>query len=769
MENSTKINDNKQDVKTKTVGRDVGNGSEIVPTPSPSPYADATDVHTDNMEFSGHMKYGLTEISAAGAMTEYEDTAKGDCETVYKPSDQLFNRLYSIQNGSINPGAYGFLVSRPFNETTLLLPEAARNATGYTGYRCNLVFTLVVAAPPQASGILKLAWWPLNEQDGLQAFDKTKIMPYYSQTFNAELNLAEASTVTLKVPYNFYASYLRIGNATPRMYGFLGLGTYTPIGGAYAASSIVSYTIYMSYENMELINPGSTIVAQSGFESKAIGPVTQIMSGVTRLAKANIGTPFIGAYAKTLAWVSGGIGAVAAHYGWSKPNDAGGTMMQPTTGRNHINVLGVCNAADFGMFANNAVKPLEDLSTSGVDEMSICHLTCIPSPIFRGKLTVSNLANTVVYSTVVSPNYFFYQTSDSSYTQVGPPATNVRKAIIPTPIFYLGEFFSYWRGDLVFRVKFARSKFSAGRVMLCYNPKPDSLEGELYSSSRINYNSVIVDLRTDSVVDLEVPFSYPMNLCSTFFSDRQNIGAFYIRVLDPIIVPTGVSPDLPFVVEVFSKCGLAFGGVEPGPMAHVPYTEDIYAQSGLDFLKETIGEAVLSVKQLMMRPTFDFLSEDDVVYTREAFQPVYATWDTQVTSYVPSGLNNLLSMISPAYRFYHGGLVLHAIGPTKDTTLSVRQVPNNSFLTGIGAPLLVEHSHNASVKVPFWSQHKKWPITQRENCPKGAFDTYGLQIKASPSANKFYFSFVAGDDFQVGAFTGFSPVVLSGNRFHPTF
>lgn len=727
----------------------------------------STGLDTGPLEPGGTMSTGMTHVTTLSSQSERTNSIIRDNEEVYKPPAHLFDRLSLIEKGSINPGKYGYLAIKVYSEDTFFRPEALRNATGYTGFRATMVFTVVVAAPPQASGILKLAWWPCNTRDGDNGYDKSTLMPMYSQVQNVELNLAEGSTAVLKVPYTFYNNYLRLNASTALTYGYLGLGTYTPIGGAYAATSIVSYSMYLSYEDVELINPGSTLIAQSGLESKAVGPITQIMNGVTRLAKASIGAPIIGAYASTLAWVSGGIGAVAAHYGWSKPNDAGGTMMQPTTGRNHNNVLGISNAADFGMFGNNCVKPITDITTTGVDEMAICHLTCIPSPIFRGKLTTANLADTIVYSCQVNPCMFYYQTSDTAYTQISYPPSTTRAGVIPTPMSYFGEIFNYWRGDLTFRVKFARSKFSAGRVMVGFNPKPDSLAGNVYSGSRINYSSVIADFRSDSVVDLDVPYSYPLGMCSTYKIAGQNIGVFFIRVLDPIIVPTGVSPDLPFVVEVFSKCGMAFGGVSPSYQTSCIYSETLYAQSGFEIFTETIGEAILSVKQLMMRPTFQHEFTTTTIKVDDALVPRWALWNATANGYATDDKSTFMNLISPAFRFFRGGMVAHAISKTH-TSIHMYPVTDVTGVSNVGLPVLVEHGHNAAVKIPYWSPHKMLPVSLQISAPKNAFRNYQLTCFTLPSEPGHLTALVAGDDFQLGGFTGFPPVVACGGRVYAT-
>jgi len=714
------------------------------------------------LEMSGTMKTGMTQVTTFGDLSERLYKKKVGNALVYRPPKDLFDRMTPVFRSSINPGKYDLVYAGAVTEANFLTAEALQNVNGYTGIRATLVYTLVVAAPPQASGILKLAWWPLTQKDGPDGFAKMALMPMYSQVQNVELNIAESSTVTLKVPFQHFSDYLRISPSVPRDYGSVAVGTYLPIGGTYAATSVISCTIYVSYEDVELINPGTgtgTVIAQSGFESKALGPVTQLVRGAKKIVDSSIGIPLLGAYTSSVSWALGGVGALAAHYGWSRPNDGGAKMVQPTTGRNHNNVLGICNAADFGMFSNNEVKPIDDISSTKVDEMSICYLTCIPSPIFRGQLTANMLPGQLVYSTCINPSFFFYQvsTANAAYTQLGVPAKSAKKAIIPTPHFVMSQIFNYWRGDLVFRVKFARSKFSAGRVLVAYNPKPDSIMGEV-GNSRYNFPSKLIDLRTDSHIDLEVPFSYPFNMCLMSDTVLRNIGNFFIRVIDPIIVPTGVATEMPFIVEVFSKCGISFGSVQPSDFGYAREGSAIYAQSGLEHLTETIGESILSIKQILQRPTFKTFMQPEYLAVSDTFIPWYS--GEGEAGWVTNPKATTVNLLTAPFRFMRGSMVCHIIN-TGNKTLSVKLQPKAAI--GYLMPKVVEHGHNVSIKIPFWSQHKCIPIYTSYIVDLSIFMTSLIhaEVPGEQTPITFDYSWVVGDDFQLGGFTGFSPMAFN--------
>jgi len=691
---------------------------------------------------------------------------------IYRPPPRLFDRPVALASGTFDNGSVGVAYDINFNESTVLVSENLNNAAGFVGIRFCMKFTLVVSAPPQSVGIVKMALYPFTGVDQLGGNDKSGYAPLWSQTPNAELNLADCTSVELCYDYKFYRQYIRLGASTPSPYLYLVLGSYTPVAAPLTATTPVSYTLYVSYTDVELIGPGSglvTVIAQAGLEFKAVGPVSTIMQYTSKIANGiSDKIPILTKYLNPVSWIASGIGSLAAQFGYSRPNRSANKLIQSTIGRTYNTALTITNAAEFGMIDNNQIAVIDDIGFNNIDEMSFAFLTSVPGCIYRGYLSTSDVAGSYKWSCSVSPHYFIFQNQGtaSSYTQltadvITSAGSNV--AVLPTPIFMLSRCMKYWRGDLTFRFKFARSKFMGGRVLLGYNPKPDSQNGEVVAGSvRYEYPSIIVDLREGSVFDLEVPYNHPNEMIpTTATSGPVNNGTVFMRVLDPLLVSSDITSTCYFVVEVFSKNGLMFGAPTRNPFGYSPTSATIYAQSGLSTFERVIGEPVLSAKQLISRPTWNPVPSGGTTAWFTLAIGVPLTYDT-TTNVGQFPLNSLwtdptltagsmsyLNFLLPAYRFWRGSFILNYL-PGIGETVSI--IGASRFDAIQGVPLLREQTVLASARCPYYAPYTKSPTIPDPQSLES------LTLLTSTTNPVGLYSLVPGDDFQMGAFTGFGPV-----------
>jgi hypothetical protein len=260
-------------------------------------------------------------------------------------------------------------------------------------------------------------------------------------------------------------------------------------------------------------------------------------------------------------------------------------------------------------------------------------------------------------------------------------------------------------------------------------------------------------LKADSVADLTADFSYPLGLvrCGNVAS---NIGVFFIRVVEPIIIPDGVSPTMPFIVEVFSKCGMSFAGIEQGNLFSAPNTEYILAQSNFSVYTETFGECLMSLKQVGARPLFTNVYNDASYHTSivaNSLDPCYGLWS--LTNYIrPNSDYNLSNLFVSSYRFFRGSMIYHAVPKSGATSF----ITWSSLSTMSNGPLLSENGNTASVRIPFWSPYKMLPtqgLLYDYDCP------YTKTTLGNTCTGTVIDSWVFGDDFQLGYFTGFPPLV----------
>lgn len=672
---------------------------------------------------------------------------------------EYLSRPYPIRRGAFTNGSRSIVDSFGI-DSTYFTNMTSGNASGALGIRAVVCVRLDVSAAPQVSGILKLAYIPFTVNAG---FDRAPLIPLSAQLPNVELNLAEGSSVEIKIPYVFDRDYFNF-NSADRL-AFVHLAAYAPVAWDATVASPPTYVLYTWLEDVKLIGRAATstsVVTPQGME-KLDGPISGILSRASTLTRY-IGdfVPAISSYTKPVSWAMTGFAKLAAHFGWSKPNDGTWSIMGPSFLRGFNTALDIGQAVETGYYANNEVAALPGFAGTDIDEMSLCYLTCRPGCLAYYHLLTTDTANSYKWSCPINPNrFFFYKNSTNvGFAQPVRPSAAVNSCILPTPIMAVTSHFGAWRGDIVFRFKFARTKFHGGRVLIGYNPVPGSADGSLPSDTRYNYLSVVVDLRVTSEIEFVVPYTYPRPYCKSDESDRDsdNTGNIFMRVIDPIYAPTGVVSYIPVVVEVFSMCGYEVVRPIPSTLALAPLATPVFAQSEAVY---TMGEDIRSIKQLLFRPS------------PFAYQPLNATTDTPLYAWYAYGgavytgtqmqvqdniSNNRLTDIMSWFGLWRGSLVLWFDSDADNIDIQFGSTVHYSDA------LMKERRIMGSMRFPFYSTTNRCrtPYTANGAGPRNLFydnirtNPKGAAVTGTPYVRMYI---ACGDDFQLGQFICIPPMV----------
>lgn len=369
----------------------------------------------------------------------------------------FLNRPFPFFSGVATLGTSGLLYGNTISESNFLSPQGFSNLTGVTGYRGTLCFSVVFSAPAQVAGIFKLAVVPLTDSTA-DYLNHASVPLSVAQLPQVEINLAELNNGTLKYPFTFDLDYLRINPATVLPYCSILLTAYLAPTGPSTISSI-PFTIYYWVEDLETLSEGvsvfTAIIPQMDkTEFEAVGPISTVMKYASKISTGIGGAlPLISRYTKPLAWIFNGVGSIAAQFGWSKPNMATAKTIMAVTGRGYNNCLSVDACQEFGYYGNNEVEPLSGVNGSDVDEMTLCALTCIPSPIARSILLTTDVTGHFAWTSSIAPRKFFFQSNvtGTPWFMSDNPFNTTNVSVIPTPIYVFSSMFSAWRGDLVFR------------------------------------------------------------------------------------------------------------------------------------------------------------------------------------------------------------------------------------------------------------------------------------------------------------------------------
>jgi len=256
---------------------------------------------------------------------------------------------------------------------------------------------------------------------------------------------------------------------------------------------------------------------------------------------------------------------------------------------------------------------------TGKEELSIDSLARREAYLATFTWAASDAAGDLLWGSVVSPDLMISE------------GTTPEKKYTFTPMAMLNHMFSYWRGDIVFRLRFIASKYHRGRVRITWDPTDDL--GAVSDTNTSNYN-MIVDINECPDVRVKVPYLQATSFLNTrtglaeYFDDTTltapvlgfDNGQISVRVLTQQTSPVA-SADISVVVSVYAENleyaapkeitpGFAFYDVQstditgdfPENVTSAALFEQTVAPSELN--EVYMGETITSVKQLLRRHTY---------------------------------------------------------------------------------------------------------------------------------------------------------------------
>lgn len=550
---------------------------------------------------------------------------------------------YFVRPKLINTVAY--TQTTPTSIATLEVSAATAESTlfnfsrinGTFGWRATFCFRLQAIATPFHGGIVRMAFSPL-EGPGNNAVSKVSYRPTMCQLPGVDLDLAESTSVVLKVPYIFPDNYFIYGASKvnkPQVMGTLGIYAYTPASLA-AGNLPANLAIWMWLEDFELIGatpaelaftspsllPAFDIeseptliplpavpeyltdpdaeyvqvpnivfesqmapIGASDKEGKAIpGNLSNVLAAASRLVKwAGPRIPMISSFSGTASWALRESAKLAASYGWSKP-----LSIQPVTKMyNSVNTYqnnsdGPDTSYNLGLFSDNAVQPLPGFSGTDVDEMSLAYLLSVAGIASTGTLSPTDTLG--AYAKVISLCPLHMYSNPASVSAIFPATgatVQFGRSIFPTPIYALANVFQKWRGGFKFRIKIGKTKFHTGRLALGFIPanyQNSQVVWRPTAPTIMQYKSVVWDLREGNTMEFECPFTSQVS----YLDVRESFGSFFIVVLEPINGPPSVSSNVDYIVEVMAMDGFEFAQPTQPVCPLAPSNTLFYTQSGLD-------------------------------------------------------------------------------------------------------------------------------------------------------------------------------------------
>lgn len=602
--------------------------------------------------------------------------------------NSYFSRPVSLNRSTISTNR-SVMYSREVTALSSIFPRFLDRVLGAYGMRYTMVFTLQVAATPFHQGVLAMAfqYGETSLNNVVQSVDRFTNLPH------VRLDLSSETMVQLRVPFLYTHEFMPIALATGGPYGTVGIANLTRMPSVEGMGP-PTYHLFVHLEDLEFFGASpislTAVSLQSGLRkefkteshpfSKAVGAVGRTLSAVSKV----VPVPSLSAISGSTGWFLEATAGALRAFGWARPQ-----IVDPLHRVWPVNNVGEFNqdiasaSQVVGPMASNSLRHSLAFSGTDVDEMSIGFVTGRPSQVCIVDLPDTLATGSLVYACPISPAAMYMATFPTSransflkYRGVEGP-----QSFAPTNLFFASQLFKFWRGSMVFRFTFAKTKLHAGRVIVTFTPFYDfsttvarSVQNVLlpipqYSPSIDPFGlTAIFNLKDDNVFEFTVPYVAPVPYCS--FSDH--IGSISMHVLEPLVGPTNAANVVDVLVEV--RGGDDFELANPRNPMFTPY-ERVELQSGLKIRNDceyTMGERLLSLKQLLGIPALYETRATDPGANIRTFLPHWASTNiVRPNSIYTVGIP---SYIARAYAFVKGSTDVHVyVHGTDKNLLSIHQ------------------------------------------------------------------------------------------------
>lgn len=594
-------------------------------------------------------------------------------------------------------------ISNQFNANNMWRIKLA----GYKYIRGTAVYRLQINAQPFQAGRLLLHVLPLAQE-------YTRNNLYYTNVHNStltdqtqhpcvELDLQETAAV-LKVPYvSPTLFYDRVNNRYDQ--GEIYITVLSPLNPG-SSSTSVTYTLWMHWEDVQvngpIFGPESglpTAMVKEKEEIQRKGSLPNVLRTVINAPVLMNNIPTLGSVVKAATDFAGSM----AVYGFSKPTSSSvSNPMVISPERNMVNADGLTHANLFSLNSSAELPVLAGFGGTSTDEMNFAYLKQIPAYHDHFTLQSNDASGAEVYSQLIGPRYII-----KTSPQIQPTVT---RNITSSPAFvYLSRFFKYWRGGIRVTIKFIKTAYHSGRVMVVFNT---GITGVNADQSEYVLREV-VDLRTTNEITVCLPYLKHTNFVQTEMNFGRTDNATlqelttsgYLQVL--VLNPLQAAPTVGSTID----CLVYYSAAEDFELTYptnvtssnfIPYVaEGFQPESGLaneqlscsaigsttnqsvDPLHVALctGDPFTSIKQLLL--SYRLVS---IPFEGSAANPNVAIWPFALSAYIDVNFSNsdfgaidYLAQLSSGFALARGGVRIYIPSGTSQTTVraQLQATPRN--------------------------------------------------------------------------------------------
>lgn len=690
---------------------------------------------------------------------------------------------------------------------------------GYKLVRGTAVVKVVINANPFQQGKLICSFQPCYRHlpTWVQS-SKNQLMSQITTAPNVELDASETS-FEMRIPYvtpnNWYDRVSTLFD-----WGTFFLHVLSPLEVGSAGETEVDVNIFMSFEDFELAAPYSAESSLSKLStvpkvSRAIrveknaaskgsisGPSEVVADEISHLGSLLSFIPGSEYVSGVASGVLRSVSNIAAVFGFSKPmvvNPAQEVINFPFK---YLNNSSGSNPAPVFAYSHDH-KSLTDPSIYGhnLDEMSFSYLKTIPGLFRIIPWTTSDVHNTELFSFDVSPATLM----SSKVNTKGFSNIRMRAG---SPMFMIHRQFGMYRGGIKLTIKFAKTAFHSGRLVVTFVPIPGtspSIDAGVLSLREV------IDLKESDSVTLRLPYLYGenfLNLLGDTHDGIDSIGTLSIRVLGELRAPETCSTSVNMLLyaqpdDDFEYAGFGYADQVGFSPESALYNSSHLQEKGIGNSKSSdegmqpnsisFSDPVLSVKHLLnisrnffaknvnigsnnkcrLNPSSLSLAKNDLLAGGIPLMPDQAIFGDPI------------NFLSTGYAFCRGGYRITCFSTTFSTqTWIVPQGPSeasasipsnngpniNQSLLLKSTPIIPSAADRGitDVVTPGWQRgnfrlNKYYFDALPSPVNRGAEDyPYSIEIRTLQGSNLPLTGWTrsVADDFTLGYFVGFTPYVV---------
>lgn len=396
-----------------------------------------------------------------------------------------------------------------------LVPSVRAKLRNYAYLRGDLHVRVAVSGTPFDYGRLLISYqpWaafnaPLTALIDMGATGRKGLLAYMSQSDGAfTINVNENQPTELVCPFISPKPMHRLFNTATTAIsavtsfqdlidcGDLLIYTLNQVNCTSALPSEVTLQVYAWMENVQLGTSTGTqlaIATESGVDERVVGPVERIASSVVKISSVVADIPILAPFALASGMIAGVIGKIASLFGWSKPvmND-GVSLVKNKPFANGALTIG------YDTNSRIVLDPKQELAIDanmvGVSEdgLVICHMAARRSYVRTFIWSPDDTLMLPIYSSRVTPSLVTNWVNTKNY-------------VVPTAMAFAVAPFSFWRGDIVFRLEVVCSAFHRGKFLVMFEPNLSQF-GIITTTISLNKQFIkIVDIQQTQIVDFRV-------------------------------------------------------------------------------------------------------------------------------------------------------------------------------------------------------------------------------------------------------------------------